>query len=393
MSAEELKQMLDFLERSLAATKAIHPGVKKGTRELITHLQFSVKGRKLCPYTITSRRYSIWTLVRRYLDDPFNELIHEHADPTHWSQLKRFKLSEIHKVDPEPLFANCYLPIHDPDYGSKTESKCQRLLEWQKFFEGAIKSSQAVVPRPAASITFERTLDFVQADLLLMISRLTPRPQRPHHADDLGSRGEHTRRVQEFCELCWRPTEYVSRKESHPRDPSADHKNKRFCSKHHPSNSPTLYRTDHRYKRAFENEFWHQMRLAPSEYAIDFPLPTETTIAARRKAAYDLVHAGLHPPDDDRKRRYSLKEEVYVLKQEGMSQSDIARRLGISRQAVSKAWKRVQEVLRRRELALTRESGVEAFDPEIAFGKFLDSMQKRGRSVSIVLPADDEWQE
>lgn len=345
----------------------------------------------VCSYTITSRRYSIWTLVQRYLDAPFNRFMHRHGGLAHEGMLDRFRLSEIHKVDPPPIAANHCLPIREPEFQRRYALKQYRISEWQKCFKTLVRQSQASTNKANAKRVdeFEKTLDFVQADLLSVIQGLIPGRQRPNHTDELGNWNQHTRRAQTYCELCWRPTEYTLHQESFPGDTSGDYKNKRFCHEHDPGNPRSKYRVDHRYKRAFRNELMHLQQLTASEYAVPFTLPAVTTLAAMRKAAYDLVHAGLHSPDENRARRHSLKEKVYAMKEQGLSQADIARELGVSRQAVSKAWKQVNELLARRAVAVAMDERHEDFQPQVSVARFLAEMAKQGRSITCIIPGQD----
>lgn len=361
MNAVRTNSGLNLLEASLDARTAINPGVVRGTHRLIAHLRASMAHRDACPYTITSRRYSVWTLVRKYVDEPFITFIRLHRNPTGRSRLNGLRLSEIHKIDPDPIARNHCLPIHESDFEQRFALKQCRINEWQKFIKSLVRQSQAMAyqARLAEAEEFEKTLDFVQADLLFVIRGLIRRRQRPGTSDQLKDETnwkQHTRRAQEFCDLCWRRTEYTFHRESHPGDSSGDGKNKRFCSEHNPSDSSSRYRTDHRYKRAFHNELMHMWRLSASEYALKFPLPGQTTPTAMRKAAYDLVHAGLHSPDKNRKRMHSLKERVFVLKTQGLSQAAIARKLGVSRQAVSKAWQQLCGIIAKREDTVAEDS-------------------------------------
>ncbi|HCL3480138.1 TPA: helix-turn-helix domain-containing protein [Pseudomonas aeruginosa] len=64
-----------------------------------------------------------------------------------------------------------------------------------------------------------------------------------------------------------------------------------------------------------------------------------------RKLAYDQVHSGLHAIAPKKAAGPGLREKVWSMHQEGLSQSEMARRLGISRQAISKAKKSLESLL------------------------------------------------
>ncbi|HET8554385.1 MAG TPA: helix-turn-helix transcriptional regulator [Rhodanobacteraceae bacterium] len=390
MKAADVNAGLDLLEVALDAGPAIDAGVALGTRKLVAHLRASVASHGACSYTITSRRYSVWTLVRTYLDVPFAKFLNGYGEAATGSKLGRFRLSEIHKTDPAPIAANHRLPVRESDFQRRYALKRRRITEWRKFFKALVRQSQVMAANAGVKgyDEFDKTLDFIQASLLFVIHEMVPSRQRPSPTDELrGSStwNRHTRRTQTYCELCWRPTEYTLHQELSPGAVSGENKNKRFCCEHDPSDPRSKYRVDHRYRQAFHNEFKHLRRICTSEYAVRFTLPTMTTITAMRKAAYDLVHAGLHSPNANRKHRYSLKERVYVLREQGMSQADAARKLGVSRQAVSKAWQQLHEIIARHEAAMAADSQREEFLPETSVAKLLTAMVDDGRAITLSL--------
>jgi len=61
-----------------------------------------------------------------------------------------------------------------------------------------------------------------------------------------------------------------------------------------------------------------------------------------RRLAYDRVHSGVMSPNA--RKDPSLKERVWVLLVKGSSQSEIARELGISRQAVSSTMQKLRSI-------------------------------------------------
>lgn len=64
-----------------------------------------------------------------------------------------------------------------------------------------------------------------------------------------------------------------------------------------------------------------------------------------RKTAYDQVHSGLHAIVSGSSASMGLREKVWLMHGEGLRQSDMAKRLGVSRQAISKAKKSLVELV------------------------------------------------
>ncbi|WP_425914036.1 MarR family transcriptional regulator [Pseudomonas sp. GWSMS-1] len=117
----------------------------------------------------------------------------------------------------------------------------------------------------------------------------------------------------------------------------------RYCSIHKPGSSK--YHADLRYKSAFQHQLKVLMGMARSEFAVNFSPPDAADIQEVRKAAYDQVHSGLHAIAPSRGKVMGLREKVWLMRDEGLSQSEMARRLGVSRQAISRAKKSLEELL------------------------------------------------
>ncbi|TAN05069.1 MAG: ArsR family transcriptional regulator [Rhodanobacteraceae bacterium] len=393
MRAAELNEDLDDLESVLASAGAVDPGIARGVKLFVAHLRTSMVGRRSCPYSITSRRYSVWRLVGLYLDEPFTAFVDGQSGTTVGYVLKGYRLSEMHKVEPpRNLGFGCSNSV---DYSAcrwTYESQRLRLNQWRVLF----KEIARWIMWPAFGFDdddrrrmLRDNLDFMHAELLRFFGKLLPDRQSRSSLRSSLAGMQGTPRFREFCELCWRPTEYASCQQASPDDPAMDSKNKRFCSVHNPSDSESRYRVDHRYKRAFRNELEHQRGWAVSEYSVEFTPTGPTTTAAQRKAAYDLVHARLHSPDADRKRVRSLKEKAYELHGQGLSQSEIARQLGVSRQAVSKALQKMRGILSRREVVKERDAELPEFDPGNILVKLVAELEKQGRTIAVSTSGGD----
>jgi DNA-binding CsgD family transcriptional regulator len=118
---------------------------------------------------------------------------------------------------------------------------------------------------------------------------------------------------------------------------------RQYCSVHQPG-SPK-YHADLRYLAAFQHHLSVLTGAARSEFAFNLRLPDAADLQEVRKVAYDQVHSGLHAIAPSRRGSLGLREKVWMMHQEGMSQSEMARRLGISRQAISKAKKSLESLM------------------------------------------------
>ncbi len=114
----------------------------------------------------------------------------------------------------------------------------------------------------------------------------------------------------------------------------------RYCSIHMPGSSK--YHADLRYKAAFDHHLSALLGMKKSDFAFNFKLPSSPDMQEVRKTAYDQVHSGLHVNAAAGKASLGQREKIYLLFREGLNQSEIARRLGVTRQAISKAKKSLE---------------------------------------------------
>ncbi|WP_448126333.1 MarR family transcriptional regulator [Pseudomonas veronii] len=117
----------------------------------------------------------------------------------------------------------------------------------------------------------------------------------------------------------------------------------RYCHVHKPG-SPK-YHADLRYKAAFQRHLTALSGSGRSEFAFNFRVPSAADTQEIRKVAYDQVHSGLHVVTARKAPSLGLREKVWLMHAEGISQSEMARRLGISRQAISKAKKSLESLM------------------------------------------------
>ena len=117
----------------------------------------------------------------------------------------------------------------------------------------------------------------------------------------------------------------------------------RYCAVHKPGTAK--YHADLRYKAAFQRHLSALSRSGKSEYAFNFLPPSSADTQEIRKVAYDQVHAGLHVVTARKVPSLGLREKVWLMHKEGIIQSEMARRLGVSRQAISKAKKSLESLI------------------------------------------------
>lgn len=287
-------------------------------------------------HSLTSRRYSIWPLLKLFVDEPFAEAL-SYQGAWHKELLHGFTPSRAGRhPGPKVLSAlGTYEPLKElatPPSGkerSPSAAKNIAALEcWIQCLRMSIHSCYTA-EFSEDSWRFGHALDLVR-DVLHVLKGLRPR-HRGHPV--FGRVREFGTSDYRYCELCWRPS-MRSVDLSH----SAHTKGKRlrsdrFCEAHNPSDKKSRYRTDLNYKAAFNRELeaiqWGAVETAYAFELPGLPHPDEHML---RRLAYDRVHAGIRTPNS--RRDLSLKERVWLLKREGKSVSEIAKALGMTRQTV-----------------------------------------------------------
>jgi Homeodomain-like domain len=134
------------------------------------------------------------------------------------------------------------------------------------------------------------------------------------------------------CSMCYKPTVFtVNAAKSASKLPTGQvayqtkiSGSKKYCSDHDPADSNSNYRKDLKRMKSFLYEVAAYRNQCRSEYK--FRLNDVIGDEEARKAAFALVQS----------RIKGNKEKVLVLLDQGLKQAEIARQLGVSRQAVSK---------------------------------------------------------
>ncbi len=296
-------------------------------------------------HSLTSRRHSIWQLLKLHVDEPFADAI-RYEGAWHRALLTDFKPSRAGRYPgPEALAAlSTYEPLNDlatpraKDDPSPPIIRVTAALErWIQCLRMSIHSCYGA-DRSPGSESFAKALDLIR-DVLHILKRLRPR----HRAHPIFGRvREVTDRDEQYCELCWRPSMRATdiargrvRRGKRPRSA-------RFCEVHDSRNPKSRYQTDLAYKAAFHRELEAVWNFAESAYAFELPGLPHSDEGMLRHLAYDRAHASIRAPNSREGR--SLKERVWTLKLEGLSQAEIARSLGISRQAVNKTMSQLRAI-------------------------------------------------
>lgn len=198
------------------------------------------------------------------------------------------------------------------------------------------------------------TFDLLVYQLIPLLRRFRPTRTTTHpeyeslRHDQTGSWDEH------YCELCWRLTVrsvrlaevrcLTTNNEQRSRERiKAGRLSNRYCSMHMPGTA--RYHADLRYKAAFQRHLDAVYRRRSSDYTFNLQPPSSPDTQELRKLAYDQVHSGLHAIAPKKASGPGLREKVWLMHQEGLSQSEMARRLGVSRQAISKAKKSLESLM------------------------------------------------
>lgn len=323
-------------------------------------------------HSLTSRRYSVWAEVRSILDEVFAHAVESYSGAWQNQLLGNMKLSGMGKSPPEwradPVIIECpsrydrtklriskidQLEVKTPDT-MDVDWQVSNLRLWYTNLRYVIRSAQdaASDPYEPACHRFCSTLDTAMR-LLSVLAAL--RPGRSMYFGDWLLDDRTRPQTVSYCELCWRATKRWSSLMSTKEGPSKylpeakwRKLSNRYCEVHDPGEPKSRYRRDLPYKQAFQRELEALRGRGSSGFLFRFPLPNGADAQELRKTAYDQVHSKLRPVTASPATNPGLREKIWVLHKEGLHQAEIARRLGISRQAVSKAWKGLDDLIRRR---------------------------------------------
>lgn len=299
-------------------------------------------------HSITSRRFSVWSLVRRHIDQPFGKAI---ASLKHraWGGLVgefvpslAWQPPNLQVIELATTFREVALPRINgsPEYTSRAESVVSAITQWDECLR--LVGRRARISKGLSHLV--PALDAMRL-LLARLMRLRPRVERDVYGisvrDSLTRPDQYT-----FCELCWRESLRCAALNAGESKLRARRLTDRFCRHHDPRDPRSQYRVDIRYKEAFRQELDALLNVEQSRFSFSFHAPRGADFQELRKTAYDLVHARLRTLSS---KEPGFREQVATLLISGLNQSEVARRLGVSRQAVSKAKKSLEGMLKARQ--------------------------------------------
>ncbi|WP_243040106.1 helix-turn-helix domain-containing protein [Dyella sedimenti] len=389
-------------------------------------LALAVKGFRasLTPsHSLTSRRYSIRGLFRRHLDEPFGRILKLISS---WPDLRRLLPDLFSDVLVEGTINHPWIPLGKrpvksfiapdlselgspvrpvgvlpdgrsvlkeatrPNWIAEVDWRIARLAVWnenvRQVIRGIDKKTRAGEVTNSVSRRIVGSLDTMRSILDFVRRR---RPLRGLDIDFGAVADEKQRRPSEaFCELCWRVSARTKALKElgwpWPVPARVARISDRFCAEHNPSDPGSRYRADLYYKKAFQRELASMTSMVESELWLRFPAPRGADEQETRKTAYDTVHSGLVRIRSTKSQHSSLKERIFALWKKGLSQAVIARELGVSRQAVSKALKSLRLVVeaRGRETHVSPTTGeprVKDTTLELIF-----SLHRKGKGVAEI---------
>lgn len=163
---------------------------------------------------------------------------------------------------------------------------------------------------------------------------------------------QNAQRNRDFCEVCGQPSELAHLINTGDWPESADtdyalHLSNRYCASHRPRHVDGTWNPQ--YQRAKRSKNLFNLELARlTKQSAQRTLSPKHDIPAAELFAFHITHSnGLTAADEGALREQArlmidarltdAKKQMLILRASGLNQSEIARRMGISRQAVSKA--------------------------------------------------------
>lgn len=293
-------------------------------------------------HTTTSRRYSVWSLVRKHLDHPFISIIDSYKGQWEKELLTGYLPSTSNKVSIK--LSNCkgdYTVTNSIEFWRHRLKSAIRStddfynkfgednsLPLNYFFSHSDQSNNSkITDTNSEQNAFNNTLDcfILFHDFLLLL-----KPGQILHPDfgRILNKESSSHMDSQYCELCWRKSgkfyqlPLVSR---------------RFCDTHNPSDPGSKYRHDHRYKVAFQYELDAYHGKCKSNYPVMLRVNKKHYDDEVRKFIYYLVRSKLNTP---------AREKFIGLRVKGFTPREIANQLGISIRAANKTERDILNRLR-----------------------------------------------
>lgn len=253
-------------------------------------------------YTMTSRRYSIWSKVREYLDVPVAQALDALGQPelldgpfSRWLEMR------LERGERKRLW--------------------RLSMQHRDMVHSALPKQQPHDPHLTALL---ETL--YEVGVFVSLRRASKSVGvKPEKAAEVVNHGRKVSPDYPFCELCWRETMRAEAEASEDKgcQGNAWKFSGRFCAEHNPSDPTSRYRVDHRYQQRFQDEVKRQWALVKRKEGPWDEVPDEAEL---RMQAFVLARV----PERTR------VDEIWDMAQQGASWREIAERFGVSRQMVYK---------------------------------------------------------
>src|SRR5699024_2915996 len=320
-------------------------------------------------HSLSAQNASLWALLRQHLDASVSDFLAGYAYVWNRKWLEGFKPSTMGRQLPawQPITA---VAMKDPwadaamrrrsaktlrRQAKSVEDLRRNLGAWDDNLRFAIRSHWAAVQATKTAEEqgpdFAETLDALRL-LISQMRRMRPESVRPQAG--IRQRAPYRQvssNVRETCQMCWRPTQrHVHNQWRNTAlitaEPSAH--SARYCAYHKPTEIPPeyhLYRSDIHY----QNSYWRELDAIENSQASAFLFRLQPPVGAneseQQKAVYDTIHCGIRPLRGSNWNEPSFAEKVWALRQKKCTQTDIARQLGVHRQAVSRTLKKLETII------------------------------------------------
>ncbi|MET3109260.1 transcriptional regulator with XRE-family HTH domain [Oxalobacteraceae bacterium GrIS 1.18] len=413
--------------------------IAKAINTLLIDIAQPHQGTNSTRYTTTAvNHFSIWRKVKEHLDEPIAAFLEKNEKYLDRRLLPK-KMSEIGKKAPDfwvderaqeqfvksevnRLSVVQYKSTNPSQFRSRVTQAETNIQQWFDNIQYAIRIAKDEQRRydddPSLLSTLEALLEiiwFISSGRFRPLSNQTfyikEKKRNTKDSNEVSKKSlpdKRTRyRCSQYCELCWRLTQWskVLDQKNAPYTDSDFKKNDRFCDFHAPKSVNSQYRNDLRYKQAFHNEIESLINKSKSLYAIEYAISCKE-MDHIRKSAYDLVRSQMIKTSDSAGNKKTLIEKVFQLREKNWTQSQIARELGITRQSVWSAFKKIDRLVEISENekyisvmtgeTATNSSGViskeirtkiESWikeDPEISYHKIRSKLRETGTSISTI---------
>lgn len=260
-------------------------------------------------YSLTSEKYSVFTLIKKRLDKPFEDL------------LVKYQMEKELGFCKPSLFKNpvldqklCTKGMEDLSHSEKIK---YALKTWDHELEGLIKLHFSSPPE------FTESLDSLRSIAILLPSLLIMEAEKKYNKRD-GAMGSGNL----YCFLCWRPVVNQSR----------------CCAVHDRSTKEGKAKYKQDYKRL--KDFNHELRHYKNSNKTRYVLPPKWFADEARKLGFGIGRQEIRKLVFflvQSKLNTLIKKETLKLRNQGLGYTAIAEKRNVSKQSVSKTIKSIDE--------------------------------------------------